>query len=497
MNRSNMKFVAANPSPFQLTALRFTGHATALAAALIATVLLIAPLRADPPKGLKFPALQFTPPKVEKRLLSCGATVYLLPDRELPLINVSAVVRTGTMYETPEETGLASLCGALMRAGGTETLAPDAMDEKLEFVGASVESGMDVEQGGASLSCLTKDFDATLSIFADVLMKPAFNKEKLEIEKAKLIESIRRRNDDPFQIARREFRKLLYGPDHPLSRTTEIAVIKKIKPADLKRFYSVYYHPNQMMLAVSGDFEIEPMVQKLEAAFKAWRPASVAFPAVRTVAAPDQTQTRVGLAEKSVNQASVIVGHLGVKRHNPDRFALEVMNEILGGGSFSSRLYKEVRTKRGLAYWIGSNFTEPFDFGTMAAGSQTKSESAGETIDAILSEMNRIRAESVTPQELALAKDSIVNSFVFRYASSHAIVSQKMALDYYGYPEDYLETYTQKIAAVTAADVLVAARKYLKPEQITFMVVGDGKKMNLNPAKLGTVFPIELKTAEK
>ncbi len=480
-----------------------TGIAAAVLSAFVFAVsILPSAALANPPKGLKFPPLHFTPPNVEKRALTCGATVYLLPDRELPLIQISAAIRTGSMYEQPGETGLASLTGSLMRGGGTRSMKPDTLDEMLEFMGASVETGIEVEQGNAGLSCLTKDFDAVLAIFADVLMNPAFDKSKLDIEKAKLIEAIRRRNDDPFQIARREFRKLLYGSNHALSRTSEIPAIKKISSADLRNFYAKFYYPDRMMLAVSGDFEIEAMVKKLDAAFAGWHGAAPPLPPVQTVAAPDsdrapdQLQKRVGIAEKSVNQTSVIVGHLGVKRHNPDRFALEVMNEILGGGSFSSRLYKEIRTKRGLAYWVGSNFSEPFDFGTMAAGSQTKSESTGETIDVILNETNRIRNESVTDAELALAKDSIVNSFVFRYASSHAIAAQKMALDYYGYPEKYLETYTQKIAAVTAADVQAAAKKYLRPDQITVMVVGDGKKMTFEPSKLGTILPIDLKIAE-
>lgn len=463
---------------------------------MVASGLLTSNVSAKPPQDLKFSPLSFKPPKVEKRVLTSGVTVFLLRDTELPLINATALVRTGTMYEAPDKTGVASLCGTLLRGGGTLRRKPDAIDEELEFLGASVESGMDVESAGVSFSTLKKDLDPVLAIYADVLQHPAFDKTKLEIEKAKIIEGIRRRNDDPFQIARREFRKLLYGNAHPLSRTLEIPQIKKISQADLKGFYARYYHPNNMMLAISGDFEIDEMVRKLETAFKAWPKAAVAYPEISRVDPARATGKQVGIASKKLNQSSVILGHLGIKRHNPDRFAIEVMNEILGGSAFSSRMYKEVRTKRGLAYWVGSNFSEPYDYGTMAAGSQTKSESTGETLGAMLAEINRIRSEKVTPDELRLARDSIINSFVFRYASSHSIVSQKMTLEYYGYAEDYLDTFTDKIAKVTAEDVQRAAQKYLHPDHLTFMVVGDPLTMKLDVPSFGQAVPIDLKIPE-
>lgn len=451
-----------------------------------------------PPQELKFEPLKFTPPQVERRVLSNGATLFLLADHELPLIQLSAMIRTGSMYDPSDKIGLASICGTMIRAGGTLSKKADEIDEALEFIGAAVETGMDTELGSATLSVLKKDLDQGLAIFGDVLMHPAFDDKKLEIEKAKVIEGIRRRNDEPFQIARREFRKLIYGPMHPLSWTMEIPVVKKISRKDLINFYSAYFHPNNMMIAVSGDFDPDAMVKKLDALFKDWKPSPVVFPPAPSVNPGEKSGKKiVGYAEKQLNQSSIIIGHLGIKRHNPDHFALEVMNEILGGSSFTSRLYKEVRSRLGLAYWVGSSFSEPWDYGTIACGGQTKSQTVGKTIKAILQEIQNIREKEVPEDELKSAKDSIVNSFVFRYASSHAIVSQKMNLEYYGFPPDYLETYTDNIAKVSAKDVLSAAQKYFKPEVFNFMIVGNQKDFDIPLSELGAeVRSIDIKIPE-
>ncbi len=452
---------------------------------------------ARPPRELKFSQLKFVPPAVQKMVLKSGATVFLLPDHELPLINLTVAVKTGSMFEPSDKAGAANMTAALMRGGGTELRSREAIDEELEFIGASAETGMDIESANASLNCLTKDFSKTLGILAEILSRPAFDPQKLELEKARQIEGIRRRNDEPFQIARREFRKAIYGPTHPLSRVLEISSVKVISREDLQAFHKKYYSPANMMIAVSGDFETADMVNQLESAFSGWGNGVPVLPKAETVPEGQVPGTRhVVYAEKSLNQCSVIVGHLGIKRHNPDRFALEVMNDILGGNAFSSRLYKEVRSRLGLAYWVGSNFSEPYDYGVMASGSQTKSGTVGLTVKTVLSEMEKITKGEVSPAELQLAKDSIVNSFVFRYNSPHAIVSQTMSMAYYGFAPDYLETYTQKINQVSAADVLAAAKKILHPEKMSIIIVGNKKDFDEKLENFGAVTNADLSIKE-
>ncbi|MBI3013240.1 MAG: insulinase family protein [Elusimicrobia bacterium] len=455
-------------------------------------------LEARAPQELNFEPLKFTPPSIERKMLASGSTLYILPDHDLPVLKITATLKCGTMFDPPHQTGLASLCGTLVRAGGTVSRKPDALDEELEGMGASVEIGVDTELTNISLFVLKKDWEKGVEILADVLRNPAFDRKRFTIEKLKIIESIRRRNDDPYQIARREFRKLVYGPDHPLSRTVEIREIKKISLKSLKQFYARYFRPNNLMISISGDFETDTIVKKLESAFREWKPSPIQFPEVLTVqkTVPSDLPRTVGLAEKSVNQSSIIVGHLGIKRHNPDRFALEVMNEILGGSSFTSRLYKDIRSRQGLAYWIGSSFSEPWDYGTIAAGCQTKNQTVVLTIRSILKAMEEIRNVRVSEEELKNAKDSIINSFVFRYASSHSIVAQKMSLDYFGFPQDYLDTYIEKIAAVTSEDVLKTAQKYLHPKNLTILVVGQKKDFDGSLDEFGNIRDLDIRIAQ-
>lgn len=469
-----------------------------LACSLASASLFFTSLAARPLKEPEFKLIKFSPPKIDCRALQSGATLFILEDHELPLIQLTAFIRTGTMFDPETEVGLGSLCGALLRAGGTTKRKVEKIDEELEFMGASLESGIDVESGSVSLSILSKDLDKGLNLFFEMLTSPFFDKKKLEIEKAKLIETIRRRNDDPFQIARREFRKLLYGNKHPLSRTQEISDIKKISRKDLFNFYKRYYFPNNMMIAVSGDFSSKEIIQKLENHFDSWQKGKVEWPSVVSLKDKEKIlkKTRdVGYAEKKLNQASVLLGQLGIKRHNPDRFALEVLNEILGGSS-SSRLYKEVRSRSGLAYWVGSSFSEPYDYGIIAAGCQTKSETAGQAIRSIFKQVENLRDALVSEEELKAAKEALINSFIFRYNSAQAIVSQKMNLEYFGFPKDYLETYTQKIEQVTAGQLLEVARKYLKPEEMTLMVVGDQASFDVSLKEFGAVKLIDLKGDE-
>ena len=451
-------------------------------------------LWADLPKKIEYPPLKWSPPSVEKQTLSNGIKVFLLPDSELPLIHLSAYIRTGQRYDLPHKVGVAKLCGTLLRTGGTKNLPVKVLDEQLEFLGASINTSMKMEHAEASLSALTQDFDSVLEWFADILQEPLFNRSQLEIERGQMIEQIRRRNDSPFKIARREFRKQLYGPDHPLAWTTEIPTLDKISRRDILKFYKKYYHPNNMWIAVSGDFKTQEMIQKLEMAFSKWKKQEVVFPKVKKVTPPSFSEKKrfIGWVQKDVTQTSLIVGHLGIARHHPDRFKLEVLNEILGGGSFTSRLFKEVRTRLGLAYGVGSSISEPWDLGIIAVGVQTKNQSAGQTLKAILNEIGRLQDQLVTQNELATAKESILNSFIFNYSSAHAICEQEVSLDYLNFPSNYLNTYLEKIDSVTREDIQSVAKKYFYPDQMTILAVGNESQVDIPFSEFGTVEPLDV-----
>ncbi len=449
---------------------------------------------AKPHEELTFEPIEFKPPVPEKRMLSNGMKLYLLEDHELPLFNISGLIKTGNIYDPADKVGLSSIFATVMRTGGTVSREPDALNEELESMAASVEVGMSREYGTINLSTLAEDIEKGLEIFADVLRNPAFREDKLELRKQQSVERIRRRNDDPIQLAWRNFSALLYGTDHPFGWYTEIEGIESITVDDLKAFHAKYYHPDNMMLAITGDFETETLIAQLEKVFKGWEPADIAFPDVPTV---DPTpKPSVNYIFKNLPQSVMLIGHFGIKRTPdfPDFFALRVMNDILGEGGFTSRLMREVREKHGLAYMVGSimqtsYYTNP---GEWFAYSQTRTEKTAEAISLIIGVVKGLRDEPVPEAELQRTKDSLINSFVFGFESSSQIAFQQMMLDYRGYAPGFLETFTDNIAKVTAADVQAVAQKYLDPDALTIVTVGNKANFDRALDEFGKVNEIEI-----
>lgn len=428
--------------------------------------------------------------QVDTLTLPNGIKLFLLEDHAIPIFSMNALVRTGNIYEPADQMGLAGLTGTVMRTGGTETLDPDSLNRLLEFIAGSVETGIGTESGVANLNVLSKDMNLGIEIFADVLMHPAFRQEKIDLAKDQIRESIRRRNDSPGQIVSREFNHLIYGA-HPYGRVLEWETVKKLTRDDLIAFHRKYYKPNNILLGVAGDFKKAEVVAKLKQVFADWKPEPVDFPPLPKVA--DQPNPGVYVIAKEINQTNVTMGHLGCDFNNPDIYAISVMNFILGGGSFTSRMTSRVRSDEGLAYSVGSSFnTGSRDLGTFSATCQTKTETTHKAISLMLEEIKKIREAPVTADELKTAKDSFINRYVFQFTNPGAIVGQLMGLEYFNRPRDFLKTYLDKIRAVTAADVQRAAQKYLKPENLTLVVVGKTDKFDKNLDDLGQVKPIAL-----
>jgi len=423
-----------------------------------------------------------------------GMVLYMMEDHRLPVLNIRALIRTGEVYVPKDEIGLVQLTGEVMRTGGTNTLDPDTLNEELEYLAASVETGIGNESGTASLNCMSKDVDRGLALFADVLMNPAFNQEKLDIEKDKIREDIRRRNDSPGAICGREFNHLLYG-DHPYGSILEWADVRDITRDDLLAFHKKYYVPNNVWLGVTGDFNPDEIEAKITEAFKDWKPAEVDFPKKMTVS--PETKPGVYLVEKDLNQSNIRFGELGVNEHSPDRFAISIMNYILGGGSFTSRMTTEVRSNMGLAYSVGSRFsTGSPDLGSFFAYCQTKTETTHKAIAEMVHQINTMRESEVTDYELKSAKDSYINSFVFQFTDPASIVSRLMNLEYDGMPSDYYETYLDNVRKVTKQDVLAAAKKYLHPDKMTFLVVGKSEGFEAPLDEFGDVRMLDVEDPE-
>ena len=443
--------------------------------------------------GFKFKPLNFAPPKVDRIVFENGMILYLLEDHDLPIFNITARIRTGAIYEPPEKAGLASLTGYVMRSGGTLSMPADKMNEELEFMAASVETSIDRESGRASLSTLKKDIDKGLKIFADVIMNPAFSEDKIRMRKDEVIESIRRENDNPSQIAGREFRRIVYDSKHPYSRKVEgtLDSIEKTTRDDIVAFHKKYFHSNNMILGISGDFNKEEIIKKLSAAFAGWKKEDIQFPEVPKV---DRIYEKsVNYIYKDINQANVIMGHLGIHRKSPDYFPVMIMNFILGGGSFTARIPGRIRSDEGLAYSAYTAFQTSRDIGMFFVSCQTKLESTNRAISIALEELNKIRKTPIDKEELSQAKETFVNQFIFRFTTSASIVAQKVDIEYEDLPLNYLETYLDNVQAVTQEDVQQVAKKYLHPDEIEILVVGDKEKFDKPLDTFGKVNVIELK----
>lgn len=317
-------------------------------------------------KQLKYPRLRdIAVPWVERVTLTNGMRLLLLEDHELPLITISAHIRVGSIYEPAEKAGLAAITGAVMRTGGTRTKTGDELDEELECIAASVEIRVDLDSGRASVSVLKKDVDTGLAILADVLMHPAFREDKVELAKMQLRSAISRRNDSAGQIASRELDKLVYGPDSPYARQIEYATIDSITRSDLVAFYKRYFRPNNMIMAIWGDFKKEDVIAKIGKVFEGWDAIDQDPPKGPDV--NNECRKTVNLIRKSgINQSYICLGHIGGLMNDPDYFALTVTNEILGS-SFTGRLFRNVRSRQGLAYSVGGaygmHYSRPGVFG--------------------------------------------------------------------------------------------------------------------------------------
>ena len=469
-----------------------------LIAGLAAAVLTLpAAAQATRYTDIKAPVLPaFVVPKPETFTLANGLRVFLMEDHEIPVISVRMLVRTGAFWEPQDKFGLARLTGAVQRTGGTASMTGDRIDDFIEARAASVETGIGGDSGSASMNCLKQDFDDVFKVYLDVLRNPAFSEDKLALAKVQSNAAIARRNDNVGGITSREIARLVYGPDSPLVSLEQYATIAAITRDDLVAWHKTYYHPNNMMLGVSGDFDAKAMRKTIEKAFASW-PKGPAFTGAKI---PYRTAPNPGvffIEKPDVTQVNIAMAHLGIEQKNPDYFAAQVMNDVLGGG-FSGRLMNEIRTKKGLAYGVngglGAAFNRP---GLMRLGMQTKSVSLFDAMAALKEEVAGIVTNPPTDDELSQAKESILNAFIFNYDSRAGILAQQMNYAYYGLPSNYLETYRSNIEKVTKDDVVRVAKKYVHTDELAILVVGKAADFPKPLDTLGKVTTVDITIPKK
>ena len=445
------------------------------------------------PRKMTFPPVEFSPPEPDRVVLDNGMVVYLLEDHELPLITVTATMKTGAWLDPADKVGLASLTGTLMRTGGGGGLTPEQVDEELEHFAGDVSVSIGHESGAASLDVLKKDLTRGLQIFSGLLRTPAFDPARVEIAKLQALEGIRRRQDSPGSVVGREFMKLLYGPDHPSARETSVASITGITREDLVAFHRNTIHPNGIILGVTGDFKKGEMLAALREAFGNW--AKGAVPELKIADVPESRSgvPAIRFVNKETSQTHMRVGHLTIRENDPDYVALAIANDILGGSSFRSRLFNDVRTKRGLAYSVGSRLMAGVhDQGVWLMRAGTKQVSTQEVVSRFIANVERMRTELVSEQELAEAKEAYVNSFVFSFSSPSAVVSRLVELEKDGLPRDFLQQIRDKVLKLTREDVLAASKKHLHPDRLKIIAVGSGDMLPKVLSTFGEVKEIKL-----
>jgi zinc protease len=442
-------------------------------------------------KQIAIPELPPFKPKQPRRVvLPNGMVVFLTENHELPLISGSAMIRGGSESEPAEKAGLVDLYGATWRTGGTEKLSGDELDDYLEARAAKVETSGGDGDTTIGFNCLKADFPDVMGFFVELLRHPAFREDKLTLAKRALSSEISRRNDETGDIASMQTEILGYGKQSAYARVPEYATVAAVKRQDLLQWHQQHVTPNNIIFGVVGDFDSGEMEAALNKAFANWPSGEkVAEPKVEVSPA----KPGIYLVDKSdVDQSEIRMIGLGIERRNPDYFALQVMNELFGGG-FSSRLFVNLRTKAGLAYsvggGVGSNWDHP---GLTVLEIGTKTETTVDAIKGLWEQVGLLKKEAPTDAEMKRAKDAILNSFIFNFDTPAKVLHEQETYEFYGYPSDFLERYRAGVEKVTSADVLRVANQYVHQEDLKVLVVGNAGEFKTQLAALGPVTPIDI-----
>ena len=410
----------------------------------------------------------------QRSVLANGMILLTSEQRALPMVSIELLIDAGSRHDVPKQEGLANLTARLLTYG-TQRRTALQISDTLDFIGAGLSAGCSEDLASLSMTVLKKDLATGLELLAEVLTQSTFPQDEIDRQKQSIIASIKAREESPGDIAGRRFAAALY-PQSPYGRPVEGSEVsvKGLEQQSLRAFYERYYRPNRTILSVVGDISHQDIARALNEAFRSWAKGEPATPPV----AP----SKIGSAEiirvnKDLTQANVVLGHEGVGRENPDYYAIQVMNYILGGGGFASRTLDSIRNERGLAYSVYSYFSAEKGHGTFELVMQTKNDTALEAIRIAKAEIHRMREELVTEGELSDAKDYLTGSFPLRFDTNRRVANFLAQVEYFQLGLDYPERYPDLIRKVTREDVRRVAQTYLKPEKLITVIVANQKKI--------------------
>lgn len=421
------------------------------------------------------PAPAFAGRMADREVLPNGMVLLHEERSSLPIVRVVLAVKAGSIAERVEKAGLANLTAALLNEG-TEKRSSKEISDEIEFVGGELSTSGGADYVTVTLSVLKKDVDLGFDLLSDIILNPVFSEDEIKRKKAVIISSIMQQKEEPGIVASKAFKKAVFG-NHPYGRPVEGTEesLNAMTRRDIIDFHREYYVPDNAILSVVGDITKNELHSLLDRYFKGWakkgmleKPPLVPAP----LSAPEIIKI-----DKDLTQANIILGHIGIGRENPDFYAVSVMNYILGGGGFASRLMDNIRDNKGLSYDVHSFFSANKYGGSFQAGLQTKNRTANAAIGEILKEMETMRTEPVSDKELSDAKSYLTGSFPLRIDSNSKIASFLIAVEFYNLGLDYVDKYKNLIEAVTKDDVLRVAKKYLDTKDYVLVMVGNMKQV--------------------
>lgn len=417
---------------------------------------------------------------VKRDALDNGLTLMVVERHNLPVVMVTLGIKAGSLAEPEEKSGLANLAASLLTEGTTNRTGRQ-ISEEIEFVGGSLGASGGSDYITVHLSVLKKDIALGFDLLSDIILNPAFPEDELRKKVTRIKGSLKAGEEDPGFVASKAFIKEVFG-SHPYGRLVQGSEesLDRIRRDDLAAFHKSYYRPDNSIMSVVGDITPDEVKALLEKHFSAWKSKSITPTSLPELTNAKKRNTII--VDKELTQANIILGHLGVSRSDPDYYAVSVMNYILGGGGFESRLMQNVREEKGLAYDISSFFNAEKAGGSFEVSLQTKNESANLAIEEILKEIKKIRSEPVSDRELSDAKAFLTGSFPMRIETGARIANFLVAVEYYGLGMGYMDEYPAYINSITKEDLLRVAKKYLDPENYVLVIVADEKKTALRDA---------------
>ncbi len=416
---------------------------------------------------------------IGKRIpLENGMVLLLSEKHDIPMVTVNMAIKAGSTAETEDKPGLASITASLLMQGTSKRPA-DQISSEIDFIGGSLSVSGGDDFASASLRVLKKDIRTGLDLLSDVLMNPVFDQKEIDRKVKEILAEIQRQKEEPGIVAGEAFTKAVFGR-HAYGRTSDdvAAYLPKLTRQDIVNFYSARYSPNSMIIAVVGDVDEKEIIALLQEYFKGWKRSDQPLPASIPPSVIEKTVVRK--IDKNITQANIDMGNIGISRENPDYYAVMIMNYILGGGGFSSRLMDNIRDNKGLAYDVHSVFMAQKEPGAFSVSIRTKNESANEVIAETLKEIRRIQAEPVSDKELADSKAYLTGSFPLKMDTYAKIAGMLTSIEIYNLGLDYPQKYSAMINAVTREDIKRVAQKYLHPDSLVIVVVANLEKAKLN-----------------